>query len=554
MRICLISTSHPSDISQRGIAEEPAFAQTSFGEILFVGRVYNQEELCTEFGIDKGSDTGQFLLSAWRKKGESIVERLNGEFAIIVMDYDSGNIWAGRDIFGFIPLYYRKGKSGPEFSFSPGSLAGGSGIDSLDKGHIAQYLSGHLLSQSSSEFRGVSRVEAGEVICWKDGVERKSRIWKNPIQLECNYQEACERIRDGLNRSLARRFADRGKLGLSLSGGQDSACLYSTTARDFSEQAGNFQFYTLSFPGFECDETERVKVLSQAFSGLSEPLILIAQLSGAEFLKRELELHSGLPNYPTGLLVSQLKERLREDGSATLVAGYGSDELFTISGVGEGKGAKLSRLISPLLPGFLKSGLRKAGLAPQWIPTWFTAKFVRDTGIRDFLQQALHNPYPASSKFRNKYFNLFDPSAIRMRELEWRDARSRGVELVCPYLDKEFVEICFSLPADYFDGQPGRSSYLLEKPLAFDSLGAGLPEVYRTNPSRVDFSPVARKIFHNVIVGKLPFSGPLADMGWVEPDDYSRSLSEVIEEGKIDGPSFWELWSTWACNEYLKKF
>ena len=141
-----------------------------------------------------------------------------------------------------------------------------------------------------------------------------------------------------------------------------------------------------------------------------------------------------------------------------------------------------------------------------------------------------------------------------MRELEGRDARSKGVQLICPYLDKEFVEICFSLPEDYFEGDRSEVSRSLEKPLAFDSLGKGLPEIYRSKPSRVDFSPVAKSIFQSVVDGKLPFNGPLVEMGWVEPEKYSKNLTDVIETHKTEGPSFWDLWSTWACNEYLKKF
>jgi len=160
MRISLVPNNCNSDISQSASAHTPRYAEAPFGEVVFLGSIYNQDELCVEYEFDRGGDTAQFLLAAWRKERGRLFKKLDGNFALIVMDYDSGHIWAGRDIFGFIPLFYRKGENGPEFSFEPGSLAKGSGVDSLDLEHIAEYLSGHLVSQNSSELikQGFGRI------------------------------------------------------------------------------------------------------------------------------------------------------------------------------------------------------------------------------------------------------------------------------------------------------------------------------------------------------------------------------------------------------------
>ncbi len=558
--ISLIEQEKQSSSERSSASAEILRGSSGSLQLVFKGVILNQSEISGQLGIESKIGLPEFLLTAWAKLGERLVDEINGSFALVVSDSEEERIWAARDIFGFIPLYYREPVDKdfadlPEFSFDAESLSGGLGFESLNLDHLAEYLSGHLVSQGSSEFRGVSRLKAGELVSWKGGRKSSKPLWKIPqVDENCNYAEACQRLNESFSESLERSYRGREQIAVSLSGGQDSGCLYSLSLEKHSSSK-LFSTYHLSFSGFECDESERVSLLSETLRAPESVKIREANLDGLEFIKRELSLFSGFPNYPTGLLVGQVKALVREDGFDSLAVGYGADELFTYFSEGSIGSLSARNVLSFLLPGFIKDGLKRAGLGNDWTPPWFTVKFNSDTGIENALRQTEENPYPVQSFQYRKYKNLFDPAAIRMRELEGRDAEHFGIELLCPYLDKSFVETCFSIPESCFWGADAAPN-LGDKPLALDSLGKSLPEKYLTDPSRVDFSPVALKILETVVGEGKEFSGPLLDLGWVEPKEYMKCLQLTLKGEKSSKArfSFWELWSTWAANEYLKRF
>ena len=75
---------------------------------IFNGEVYNYRELALELtgNLDAFASDGYSLLPAYRRWGEGFVRRLNGEFAVVIVDFARREVLLSPDVFGTKPLWY----------------------------------------------------------------------------------------------------------------------------------------------------------------------------------------------------------------------------------------------------------------------------------------------------------------------------------------------------------------------------------------------------------------------------------------------------------------
>src|SRR5690242_13671918 len=78
--------------------------------ITYNGEIFNYVELRSELralgrAFATASDT-EVLLRAWEQWGESMLPRLNGQFAFAIHDRRTGRVFFARDRFGVRPLYW----------------------------------------------------------------------------------------------------------------------------------------------------------------------------------------------------------------------------------------------------------------------------------------------------------------------------------------------------------------------------------------------------------------------------------------------------------------
>mmetsp|Transcript_24970 Transcript_24970/g.39209 ORF Transcript_24970/g.39209 Transcript_24970/m.39209 type:complete len:948 (-) Transcript_24970:402-3245(-) len=76
--------------------------------VLFNGEIYNYRELASRLAghEDAYQSDGLALLPAYKRWGTSFVEYLQGEFAIVLVDFSKGVVLVSTDAFGTKPLWY----------------------------------------------------------------------------------------------------------------------------------------------------------------------------------------------------------------------------------------------------------------------------------------------------------------------------------------------------------------------------------------------------------------------------------------------------------------
>jgi len=234
--------------------------------IVFNGEIYNYVELAQELRsagqrLVSQSDT-EVLLHLYERFGKECLHRLNGMFAFAIWDAKERELFAARDRLGIKPFYYHH--RGERFMFASeikALLQGDPSLRRPDNQALADYMfSGGPLGAKTG-FAGISQLEPGHSLTWRDGQLAVRRYW------DIEYQYADPNREADLLAELAWVVDDAVRIqsrsdvpvGSHLSGGLDSSAVASHAVRyvqplkTFSIRFGENPYY---------DETEHAKVVA----------------------------------------------------------------------------------------------------------------------------------------------------------------------------------------------------------------------------------------------------------------------------------------------------
>ena len=174
------------------------------------GEIYNHLELRREYEADYAFQTHsdcEVLLPMWRARGADFVNELNGIFAFVLYDSETGDWLIGRDPIGVIPLYYGRD--------AEGTLLVASEMKALHGvcTRIEEFPPGHVWRQG----------EAEPQLYYQPS-------WKDYAAVEGSPLEAAD-IRAALEDAVHRQLMSDTPYGVLLSGGLDSSIVAAIAAK-----------------------------------------------------------------------------------------------------------------------------------------------------------------------------------------------------------------------------------------------------------------------------------------------------------------------------------
>jgi asparagine synthase (glutamine-hydrolysing) len=315
------------DVTDRGM-QPFSFEGVS---VIMNGEIYNYKELReehkSEFRCQSGSDV-EIVPFLYKKYGIHFLQKLNGMFAMIIVEPDAGKYLAVRDRYGKKPMFYRTSDQGLYFSSELKALKQLLRLRP-DKTNLALNMACWLLVQPLTPYEDVLTVRPGHYLEW-DGRNLVERQWYEPrIKVaEQSYDEVRERFQVLYRQSIALRLRSDVPVGISLSGGLDSSSM-AYLARDASPD--NFIAFTANIAEKErwegSTDTENPRRLCHDLK--------IRQIStdvDFDFWDRnivdiarnydEIFLNSGT------LVFYAISAAAQANGVKVLLSGVGGDELF----------------------------------------------------------------------------------------------------------------------------------------------------------------------------------------------------------------------------------
>lgn len=201
------------------------------------GTLYNAATLAAALGLSEEQSDAELLLAAYRTWGLSMLEKLDGRWALVLADLAKGKCWLARDRIGAKPLYYGFWQNALFFASSPKALLQLPGwTPALNPEMAFDFLVLHKADQQEeSLFQNIKQVLPRQVLeydlaqktlrdrlYWIPGVDR-SRPAYDPVFFE-RYATQLKQI---LQEAIAKRLAKHQlkQPATLLSGGLDSTIL-----------------------------------------------------------------------------------------------------------------------------------------------------------------------------------------------------------------------------------------------------------------------------------------------------------------------------------------
>ena len=535
------------DLSSGG--DQPMRCSLTGNLIIFSGEIYNFLELKAELAnlghhFRTEGDT-EVILAAYAQWGEEAFTRMNGIWAIILYEAESGDIIACRDRLGVKPLYYTQNGDRHVLASEIRALLYAAETPAAINAAMAfDFLAGFEVDHTTDTlFEGVATVPAGGI--WRvnkqgDVARRRYHEWPEPSHRDASAQTLRELLTDSVRLRLR---SDAPTVSL-LSGGFDSA-LITWIASEKKAQAHRTNFAGAFSYGYADDRYAAHDEIAQAMKlvkALPSPMEhTVIRMSPYPTLEELLSM-AGAQEQPvsTPSIVAswRLYKHIQRAGIKVVLSGEGSDELFAgrtsrymplllrdrLSKWQLGEVVRLLR--SPylrwrdffraaawLLPDrYLLPLLKRYRPAIGMLtPTFWRAQSHRFMAIVD------HQRLPLEERLRQDVLHMVIPQKLRYSD---HNSMGASVEVRMPFMDYRLVEYALNAPAEEkIDVDGGKQ--ILRK--AFDGM---LPIPMRATPKTQSFGTAEQDQVLEVDFGPLIDRAPAVAWEYIDRKSLVRALSK----------------------------
>ena len=412
--------------------------------LLYNGEIYNYVELRDElealghsFRTDCDSEV---LLRSYLQWGQGCLDKFNGMFAFVIVDFANDLLFAARDRAGEKPLYYYE--SGDEFIFASEIKGILTQIPRPELNMTDEYAAFEYMSGEATLFAGIKCLPPGHKLLCR-GIDqglkgkRLSEYW-NVIDNVCEIDpaKAVDQFDELLNDSVRLRRRADVPMALYLSGGLDSGLLAYIARPSLC--------YSCHFPyGDKYDELAYAREIAGDIA--TEHIVVEPTPEEFEQYLPSIMYHLDMPvgsfsMFPLFMLARCAAERVK-----IVMSGEGADELFA----GYARYLILVReqelyevpelqLYRPLLSGYLGSTLDR-------FSRLLNRGSVPDGAVKSVIARHFE-------EFENLVhamgYTEFKSLLVSLLQMEDRSAAAFGLENRSPFLDHRLIELAFSIPAD----------------------------------------------------------------------------------------------------------
>lgn len=305
--------------------------------IVFNGEIYNFQDLRAELqasGIAlRGSSDTEVILECFAREGPSLFKRLNGIFALAIIQRNSGVLTLARDPFGVKPLYLSEGSFGFAFASEIKSLLEIAPIArTIDHVALRRYLTFLWCPGERTLLKEVRKLEPGEVVIVQSGRLVRHEHFAAPMPNagtpSGSPRHASEALGEAIEAAVQRQMVSDAPVGGFLSGGLDSTAVVAAARKLNPDLA----CYTIALVGDGASEIgSDLPYARQAAAALGVRLREVEVgphdvVAGAQRMVADLD--EPLAD-PACLNVLMIAKAARQDGIKVMLSGAGGDDIFS---------------------------------------------------------------------------------------------------------------------------------------------------------------------------------------------------------------------------------
>ncbi|WP_038047811.1 asparagine synthetase B [Thioalkalivibrio sp. ALJ16] len=270
-------------------------------------------------------DPAQALLQAWRQYGDGLFEQLGGDYALAIVDAGHGQLLAGIDRMGQVPLHFARLDDGIAFGTGAGCVAAHPAVATeITREGLYHYCFFHMLPAPVSLFAGLEKLPAAHRLIHNGDRADVNAYWRPEFAEDRSAAPAAleQELRDRIQAAVDRR-ADAPRTGAFLSGGLDS----STVAGMLAGIQPGADSFSIGFnaPGY--DEMEYARMAAQHF-GTQAHEYYVTPEDVVEAVPRIASSYDEPFGNSSALPAYFCARMARDAGMTRLLAGDGGDELF----------------------------------------------------------------------------------------------------------------------------------------------------------------------------------------------------------------------------------
>lgn len=422
-------------------------------------RLGNSCELSANLGLPATSSAAEIVAAAYFRWGSDFVDRLDGDFAIALIDRANNIVHLVRDHVGIKQLAYSHSKNALIFGNDLGEIAKRLDTIDLDDGHVASVVLGGTGFHPARTFlKSIKRVPPGAILSF-DGRAFCSRTYWAPGQVgQARYTDDREIVEAGralLEKAVADRLPQKKRVAFHVTGGLDSSAIIAL-AKTCPESCGLDRVgYAWERPANH-GEGPRVEAARQLLDAeLHCPEPSLEQITDLWRLDWTVE-----PSAWNLMHETAVQQAAHNDGVETVFSGWGGDEAISFNGRGlyahylrTGQLGELARLsgkggFTGLARG-LKIGWQQAGSHRQPLSGNPELSYLS----ADFL--SAHKPEKSPNidwrDPRKGMVSLMGVGAVTARIEDWAvSGRKLGLEYRYPLLDRKVLDFAYSVPPHVF--------------------------------------------------------------------------------------------------------
>ncbi|RIL04486.1 MAG: asparagine synthase (glutamine-hydrolyzing) [Proteobacteria bacterium] len=298
------------------------------------GEVYNfaalRDELAAAGERFAGTSDTEVVLRMLARDGAGALARLDGMFALALLDAASGELLLARDRTGQKPLYWAP-LAGGGFAFASevAALLRVPGVDArIDPQALSHLLTFGFVPNPWSLRAGVRQLRPGTALRLRAGASPEEIRWVRepgpdaPL-LAGDVESLSHQLEEVLSGCVREHLVSDVPIGVLLSGGVDSSTIAALAAR----HAGRVQTYSIVHRDPAYDERDASRAVAQAIGSDHHEI----EFSDAALSEDELDLlvdHHGDPFADSSsLAVLRIAREMRREVTVAL-SGDGGDEVF----------------------------------------------------------------------------------------------------------------------------------------------------------------------------------------------------------------------------------